>query len=512
MKVSQKKGGVMLSYIGQAIHIISGLVYTPIMLRLLGQSEYGLYQLVNSIVSYLGILSLGFSGSYMRFYSKAEKSKDKNEIAKLNGMFMIIFTIITLMCLICGLIMIINIEAIFSTGLTSAEYPKARILMALMVLGLSTTLFGSVFTCNMSANEEFIFQRLLTVLQNLFNPFITLPLLLLGYGSVAMVLVSTSLVIVKFISSVIFCKKKLKIEFCYKNLNFAVLKELGAFTFFIFLNQIIDKINWSLDKVLLGRFCGTVEVAIYGVAANLNLMYQNLLSAISSVFAPKVNRIVANRQGDAELTKIFIKVGRVQFILAFLIVSGFVFFGYPFVKLWAGKEYEKAYYIGLLLLIPATMELIQHLGIEIQRAKNMHQARSIVYALISIGNIAISIPLIKHFGAIGAATGTAISLFCGTWLFMNIYYHKKIGLNIIEYWKNIFKFIPSLIPCVLLGIVINSLIRITGWKMLIFCIMMYTIIYFISMYTLGMNQEEKNMINPIFKKIGKVLRIKKISN
>ena len=44
MKVSEKKAGVILSYTGQIVKILVNLLYTPIMLRLLGQSEYGLYQ------------------------------------------------------------------------------------------------------------------------------------------------------------------------------------------------------------------------------------------------------------------------------------------------------------------------------------------------------------------------------------------------------------------------------------------------------------------------------------
>ena len=60
MKLSQKKVGALLSYVSEAIRILTALIYTPIMLRLLGQSEYGLYQLVHSVVSYLSLLSLGF--------------------------------------------------------------------------------------------------------------------------------------------------------------------------------------------------------------------------------------------------------------------------------------------------------------------------------------------------------------------------------------------------------------------------------------------------------------------
>ena len=68
--INQRKTGVVLSYAGELVKILVSLIYTPIMLRLLGQSEYGLYQLVYSVVSYLSLLSLGFGSSYLRFYSR----------------------------------------------------------------------------------------------------------------------------------------------------------------------------------------------------------------------------------------------------------------------------------------------------------------------------------------------------------------------------------------------------------------------------------------------------------
>ena len=79
MKLSQKKVGALLSYVSEAIRILTALIYTPIMLRLLGQSEYGLYQLVHSVVSYLSLLSLGFGSAYVRFFSRAKAKKDAYE-------------------------------------------------------------------------------------------------------------------------------------------------------------------------------------------------------------------------------------------------------------------------------------------------------------------------------------------------------------------------------------------------------------------------------------------------
>lgn len=141
-----------------------------------------------------------------------------------------------------------------------------------------------------------------------------------------------------------------------------------------------------------------------------------------------------------------------------------------------------------------TVPLIQNLGIEIQRAKNKHKARSVVYLFISIENVFLSIPLIKMFGPVGAAIGTTLSLIAGNILFMNWYYHNRLGIDIWYYWKNIASFIPGLVlPCIV-GVLNMSFINFDRlWKLAI-GIILYSIIYCLSMLFFGMNTEEKNSI------------------
>ena len=291
--INQRKTGVVLSYAGELVKILVSLIYTPIMLRLLGQSEYGLYQLVYSVVSYLSLLSLGFGSSYLRFYSRYKAQKDEDGVAKLNGMFMLIFCSISIICVLCGLVMIGNIRGIFGTGLTESEYATAKVLMGLLIINLAMTFPNSVFNCSITAHEKFLFQKLLILLQNLFSPFLTLPLLIMGYGSIGMVSVTTFLTFLLLISNMFYCFKKLHIRFAFRGLQVGLLKEMWVFTFFIFLNQIIDQINWSVDKFLLGRFAGTTAVAVYGVGGQINTLYLQFSSSVSNVFVPKVNRIVA---------------------------------------------------------------------------------------------------------------------------------------------------------------------------------------------------------------------------
>ena len=230
----------------------------------------------------------------------------------------------------------------------------------------------------------------------------------------------------------------------------------SVFSFFIFLNSVIDQINWNVDKFLLGMYKGTKTVAVYDVAAQINSFFINISTVVSSVFIPRVNRISVEENSNEKFTDLFIKVGRIQFFVVFLFISGFVIFGKFFITTWAGSGYEESYYVLIILILSISIPLIQNLGIEILRAINMQVFRSVVYFIIAIGNVILSIYLCKIYGAIGAAMGTAFSLIIGNVFIMNIYYQKKVKLNIIAFWKNIGKIIPSCVPALLLGTLINK--------------------------------------------------------
>ena len=504
MKVNELKVGTLLSYISMGLGYLVSIIYTPIMLRLLGQSEYGLYNLVASVVAYLGVLNFGFGSAYMRYYSRYKVQEDRKKIANLNGMFLIIFSILGLISVIAGTILMMNTEVIFGSALTTGELSTAKILMMILVINLSISFPSIVFTSHITANEKFVFQKLVQMIKTVANPFVVLPLLILGYGSVGMVLATTFLNITTEIINVVYCINKLKMKFSFKNFDFILMREMTVFSSFIFINLLIDQINWNVDKFILGRFHGTVSVAVYGLAAQLNSYYLSISSVISSVFIPRVHKLVASNNSNNELTLLFTRIGRIQFIMLSLIASGLIFFGKSFINMWAGKEYDGAYPIVLLLIIPVTIPLIQNIGIEIQRAKNMHQFRSWVYFFIALGNLGLTIPLAKAYGGVGAAIGTAVSLIIGNGFLMNWYNHVKVGLNMKFFWKQILNFIPALIAPIIFGILIKNFFILNNFFNFLGLGIIYVIIFCVSMWLFGMNQYEKDLLGkPISKLFNK---------
>lgn len=496
-KINQLKLGVILSYVITGMNMVVGLVYTPVMIRLLGQSEYGLYTLVGSVVSYLSLFSLGFSGAYLRFYSRFASKNDKTGVARLNGMFLVLFMIMGLVAVVCGMVLSCFTKELFGTNLTTLELQKAEILMRFLVVNIALTFPASVMNSIISSQEQFLFQRIVTLAGVIANPFICLPLLLAGYGSVAVVAVTTSITFFKLLVDIWYCTKKLHIQFDFSYFDWSLLKEMSGFSFFLFLNMIIDQINWSIDKFILGRVAGTAAVAVYGVGAQINSLYLNFSSAISSVFAPRVNRIATTDENTMrrEFTTLFIKVGRIQAIILLLIASGFVIFGEFFITdVYTSPEYRDAYTVALFLILPVTIPLIQNLGIEIQRAVNKHKVRSIIYIIMAVLNALVSIPLAKNFGPIGCAMGTAGSLLLANGLIMNIYYHKAIGIDIIAFWKSIGSLCKGMIIPIVLGYFIMSRITFGGIIEFLLWIVLYTLVYIASMWLLGMNSYEKDLV------------------
>jgi O-antigen/teichoic acid export membrane protein len=187
-------------------------------------------------------------------------------------------------------------------------------------------------------------------------------------------------------------------------------------------------------------------------------------------------------------------VGRIQFIVLALVCSGLIFFGDSFILMWAGPEYSESYYVALLLMIPVTIPLIQNVGIEIQRAQDKHRFRSVAYIIMAVVNLVLSIFLCQIYGPIGSAFGTAISVLIVNGFVMNIYYYRHCGIDIGAFWKSIARLSLGLVFPLIVGVIIRKFYHIGRVADLLLVIVIYTLVYALSMWVFGLNQEEKKMV------------------
>ena len=497
----ERKNGAILSYVSIAVNTIIQLLYTPLLIRMLGKSEYGLYSLVASIIGYLSVMDLGFGNAIIVYTARYRAQKKVEEEKKLHGMFNFLFKIIGLITGILGIILFLNVNNIFGSKMTNIELEKMKIMMLILSFNLFLTFFFAIYNSIISAYEKFTFQKIISIINSLLKPTLMIPLLFLGYKSIALCIIITIANLVTILLNYLYCKKKININIKYSGFDKKIFSTVFGYSIWIFLGTIVDKVNWSVDNFILGSISGTIAVATYSIAATLNTMFISLSTAISSVLLPKMSKLVAKQASPEELTNEMIKVGRIQNYVIFLMCSGLILFGKEFIKIWAGAEFEESYYVALLLIIPLCIPLIQNLGLSIMQAMNKYKFKSISTFIMAIFNIIISVILTKKYGAIGAAMGTCIALIICNIIIINIYYYKKLNLNILNFWKSILhQSIPLFIPVIII-ILFMHFIYIGGILGFLVYGVIYTIIYCIIAYCFSMDKYEKSITNKLLNKI-----------
>lgn len=504
MPVNQLKAGVVLNYIVIFLNTVVGLLYTPYMLRMMGQSEYGLYSLVASVIAYLTVLDLGFGNAIVRYTAKFRAEKKTEEQYEMFGMFFLLYLVIGIIAFGIGLGLYFNVGTLFGDTMTAVELDRARIMMLLLVANLAFTFPMSIWGSIIQAYEDFVFQKSLNIFRIILNTAVMICLLHFGYKAVAMVVVQTIFNVLTLVVNFIYCRRKLNIHiyFRFKHFHWGFLKEVAIYSFWIFLNAIMDRVYWSTGQFVLGAIVGTAAVAVFAIAIQLEGMYMQFSTAISSVFLPKVTAMVATNRSRKEISDLFIRTGRMQYIVLAYILSGFIIFGRQFIELWAGAGYSDAYIISLLFFIPLTVPLIQNLGITILQARNEMKFRSVLYIIIALVSLAMQIVLTRYFGGIGCAMGVSGALVVGQILIMNVYYRRRQDLDIKTFWKEISKM--SIIPIVLIFssmMVIRHFFALDSWGKLILGIAAFSLVYIPLFFRFSMTDEERNLFISMFHKI-----------
>ena len=504
MPVNQLKAGVVLNYVVIILNTVVGLLYTPYMLRMMGQSEYGLYSLVASVIAYLTVLDLGFGNAIVRYTAKFRAEKKTEEQYEMFGMFFLLYLVIGIIAFGIGLGLYFNVGTLFGDTMTAVELDRARIMMLLLVANLAFTFPMSIWGSIIQAYEDFVFQKSLNIFRIILNTAVMICLLHFGYKAVAMVVVQTIFNVLTLVLNFIYCRRKLNIHiyFRFKHFHWGFLKEVALYSFWIFLNAIMDRVYWSTGQFVLGAIVGTAAVAVFAIAIQLEGMYMQFSTAISSVFLPKVTAMVATNRSRKEISDLFIRTGRIQYIVLAYILSGFIIFGRQFIELWAGAGYSDAYIISLLFFIPLTVPLIQNLGITILQARNEMKFRSVLYIIIALFSLAMQIVLTRYFGGIGCAMGVSGALVVGQILIMNVYYRRRQDLDIKTFWKEISKM--SIIPIVLIFssmLVIRHFFALDSWGKLILGIAAFSLVYIPLFFRFSMTDDERNLFISMFHKI-----------
>ena len=194
-------------------------------------------------------------------------------------MFLTVFACLAGLCAVLGAILTANAGVVFGAQLTGAELARVRQLMALMVLNLCFTFLSSVLECFLTAHERYAFQRGLVVLYTLLQP-LPFPASSAAGSAVGEPRGGGGLSLrAAAVAEAVYCARRLRLPVSFHGMHLSLLREIAGFSFFIFLNMLVDQLGWAMDKFILGLQCGPEEVAVYAVACNVSTLYLMLSSS-----------------------------------------------------------------------------------------------------------------------------------------------------------------------------------------------------------------------------------------
>lgn len=496
--MNQRSIGVVIHYLTLALNVIIGVLYTPFMISKLGDSQYGVYALANSLISFVTLLDLGFGQTLVRYISRARVTGNQTEERRLNGFFLKMYLCIAVVALVIGMGIVALYPQLAANSITAEEAGLFRVVFTILLVNVAVSFPMSVFSGTLNAYEEFFFLRIVGFIMTVITFCTSFLLLSFGYQLVAIAFVSLIASLLTQFSYLFYAVKKIGVGFDFSQPEANLTREIIQFSFFIFLNLIIDFLYSNTDKLILGVVAGTVSVSVYTIGIYFSQYFTELSCAMSGVFMPRIMALYQNGEGE-EISKLFNKVARLQMALLFLVFGGYACLGKPFINLWVGPTYRDSYLIGMVILIPALVPLTQNVGITIIRAMNIHKYRSYMYMVIAILNVSISIPLAIAYGGVGSAIGTGVATVCGQILFMNWFYWKKVHLDIWSYWGNFLKF--SVVTVVVFFVVspIQQVARVDSWISFAGMVFVFTMIYLLLYWLVLANPYEKGLVYGIIK-------------
>lgn len=497
-KQQNLKWGVIVSYLWVAAHIGANFVFTPILIYFLGQGEYGLYQVVASFLAYVNVLETSLSTGVLRFYCEANVKEEQSRAENTLAACRIIYNRLIVFVLCLGAVLVAAFRVFYRSSFSASELREGSAMLALLILSLCVSMKNAVYLAGIRGNERFVFEKTIAVLNELLKPAVCLAVLFRFPYALAVVCVQVALNVLLSAVRYLYAKKELHIRVVLHKRDRRLERNILKFAGGILLADIADQIFWKTDQIILAKLYNTAAVAVYSIGSQIYINYMFAGIMMSGVFFPKLSLYYQEENGMEKISALFIKVGRLAFLLCLMILSGFVIFGREFLFLWAGEEYLPAYGIAFVVMVPFTVDIIQNLGLSILQVMNEYSFRAKMYFAAALLNIVSTVVLARHFAGFGAALSTGLTMFITSGIVMNVFYARVIHLDITSFWKNIASIFLRLLPVAAVCWVLNQVLG-AEWALMGFALKLalYVVIYAAAAYFMVLNASEKEMVHKL---------------
>ena len=484
--------GSMLNVVQLVLQIGISFFMMPFLVHSLGDKNYGLWSLVATFIGYYGLFDLGISAAVARFVSRTVGNQDENERRIITSTSFYIFSVLG-GCALLGTFLFVFLAKYFVN--TPDDLSVFRIILFITGFTLSISFPMRVFGGTLVANLRYDINSWIHIGFAIARTVMIVYVVQSGYGIIGMSLVVSSSTILSSLLIIHFAykiDKGLSIALSFFRMN--CVKELFGYSIFAFLGRIGDLLKYSVDTYVIAKFINLVAVTHYSVAMNLTQYFIQFVNAFGGrVLSPVFSQEEGKGDFDS-LRKKFMFTTKICSFVAFFLGIMIMLYGRPFIQRWMGNEYLDAYPVLFLLTIPTMLGLSQTPLFGALYGVSKHYIITYVNIAEGLSNLVLSIILVKDYGIIGVAIGTAIPMTITTMFIYPYYICKVLTLSLMEYYGALLKsLIIAIISLLLIWLLLKHKIT-PSYPNIVFFSAIQCIIYWAAVIIFGFSNDERKYL------------------
>ncbi len=414
--------------------VVVGLFLMPFIIHSLGDRMYGLWMVIFSFLGFFWILDLGLSSAIERYVSRALGTEDFEEANAIINTTLALFFLIGLLALLVTVIVSLMAPVFFKDIQEVNLFRKL-----ILILGFNTAVSFPmrVFTGLINAHLRFDLRAVISFVKLLLRAVLIVILFSMGYGIITLALITLGVSLLDYYLHFMFSRRVAR----YLKLSFTLIdksriRQLSVYSSFTFIGRIADRLRFGVDNFVIAAFVGLNLVTIYAIAARLIEYFISIIESAMGMTFPIFSRIEG--RGDYEsLKEKYILTTKISGYFAMLVGSSLIMYSRAFIERWMGEEYLSAYPVLVILAVPTMIALIQNPSIGLLYGTSKHKFFAISNSIEGVANLALSLILVRKFGIIGVAYGTAIPMVVIKLFAQPVYTCRIVKLPVFRYYTDV---------------------------------------------------------------------------
>jgi O-antigen/teichoic acid export membrane protein len=433
MRKSEIFKNVGSGWFSLGVNILVGVFLSPFILHRLGDTAFGIWVLIFSVTGYYGLFDLGIRSSVVRYVSTYTATGNHDGLAKLINTSLATYTAIGAIAMTVTLVCSLFVDHLFRIPpefLLTARW-LLLIVGTAVALGFPTGVFGGI----LEGMQRFYFVNVSNLISTLVRAGLIVLALTRGHGLLTLACITVVLPILSSLVRAAIVLHILPIRFGWKYVDRGSLREIASYSAVSFILMIAYKLRYKTDEIVIGTFLSVTAITYFSIGDRLLDYAAEVVGSLAQIFVPMSGQ--SHAKGDMDrLRTILVAGNRACALITFPISAILIILGKSVITAWVGAKYVPlSYPVLLVLVVPMTFVLAQAASARILYGMAKHKSLAWVTLAESITNLILSIVLIRPFGIVGDAVGTAIPLMCTSLFFMPRHLCRVLSVRIGTYLR-----------------------------------------------------------------------------